>query len=62
MKQQANCRRCDHSMQIGDGWSLLSKVVECEGCFTLNEIHVDEDSDCDYWFVAEIPYSAEQMP
>jgi len=55
MTDTACCRRCGHEITLGDGWRLLGLLVECEACFTLNEIHVDEDADCNFWFVGDAP-------
>lgn len=60
MRWTIACRRCGHDIQVGDGWSFCGFVVECPACFTLNAAHVDEDSDCNFWFLGDEPYGDEQ--
>lgn len=61
MTYTVHCRRCDHEMEVGNGWDFCGSVVECPACFTLNAVHSDEDADCNFWFCTDEPYGDEEM-
>jgi transcription elongation factor Elf1 len=50
------CAWCGKDSGIPAAWdSLKSKAgnLPCGECGKLLEVHVDEDSDCNYWFISE---------
>ena len=60
----ACCPHCSADVELGtrsEAWKLVAEDIECPHCGKASTVGVDEDRDCNYWFILDpVTVSVEQ--